>query len=72
MSPKQNTLCDAIRRLGYAQHNQFRLYGRVFEALSDPICIGDDFVFIDGCELGSSRNARVRIPMMVIRMAQER
>ena len=32
-----DTLCETIKRLGYAQNNQVRLYGKVFDLVSDPV-----------------------------------
>jgi hypothetical protein len=52
-----DTLCETIKRLGYAQNNQVRLYGGVFDLVSDPVSVGENFVFVDatGPEIRSSQ-----------------
>jgi len=52
-----DTLCGTIKRLGYAQNNQVRLYGEVFDLVSDPVSVGDDFVFCGrtGTEIRSTQ-----------------
>ena len=44
---KKPTLCETIKRLGYAHNNQVKLYGETFELLSDPIVIADKLVVVD-------------------------
>ena len=50
-----DTLCETIKRLGYAQNNQVRLYGEVFELVSDPVSVGENFVFVDALEQKSGQ-----------------
>jgi hypothetical protein len=70
--PKEHaTLCEKIRRLGYARNNQVKLYGEVFDLVSDPVSVGDNFVFVDALERKSGRVRRVRIPLTVVHMAQQ-
>ena len=45
-----DTLCEMLKRLGYAQNNQVRLYGEVFDLVSDPVPVGENFVFVDALE----------------------
>jgi len=45
-----DTLCESLKRLGYARNNQVTLYGEVFALVSDPIRIGDDCVLLDVLE----------------------
>jgi hypothetical protein len=54
-----DTLCETLKRLGYAKNNQVRLYGEVF-----------DFVFVDALERKSGQVRRVRIPMPIVQMAR--
>ena len=65
-----DTLCEAIKRLGYAQNNQVKLYGEVFDLVSDPVSVGEHFVFVDAVERKSGQVRRVRIPPSIIRMAR--
>ena len=65
-----DTLCEAIRRLGYARNNQVMLYGEVFDLVSDPVSVGDSFVFVDALERKSGHVRRVRIPSAIVQMAR--
>jgi hypothetical protein len=65
-----DTLCETIKRLGYAQNNQVRLYGEVFDLVSDPVSVGDNFVFVDAVERKSGQVRRVRIPLTIMQMAR--
>lgn len=74
MPPVANThdiLCETLKRLGYARSTQVRLYGEVFELLSDPFTIGENAVFVDGIEQRSGRVRRVRIPVNLVQMANK-
>jgi len=73
--PRKNqpdTLCEKIKRLGYAQNNQVRLYGEVFDLVSDPVSVGENFVFVDGLERKSGHLRRVRIPSTIVEMARKK
>jgi len=63
MSTEEVTLCDRIRRLGYAQNAQVTLYGEIFDLISDPIIAGENLVFVDAFERRSGRRRRVRLPL---------
>jgi hypothetical protein len=67
---KTVTLCEAIKRMGYAENSQVRLYGEVFDLLSDPVSVGENFVFVDALEQKSGQVRRVRIPPAIVRMAR--
>src|SRR5438552_18063631 len=67
-----DTLCETIKRLGYAQNNQVRLYGEVFDLVSDPVSVGENFVFVDGLERKSGHLRRVRIPSTIVEMARKK
>ena len=67
-----DTLCETIKRLGYAQNNQVRLYGEVFELVSDPVSVGENFVFVDGLERKLGHLRRVRIPSTIVEMARKK
>jgi hypothetical protein len=64
------TLCDRLKRLGYAQNIQMKLYGETFELVSDPIVVSEKLAFVDGIEKKSGERRRIRIPLVVLRMAQ--
>lgn len=65
-----DTLCETIKRLGYAQNKQVRLYGEVFDLVSDPVSVGENFVFVDALEQKSGQIRRVRIPSTIVQMAR--
>jgi len=69
-SELNNTLCETIKRLGFARNNQVKLYGEIFELVSDPVIVGDHLVFVDALKKGSSKVLRVRIPPVIVRMAR--
>ena len=72
--PRKNqpdTLCETIKRLGYAQNNQVRLYGEVFDLVSDPVSVGENFVFVDGLERKLGHLRRVRIPSTIVRPGED-
>ena len=46
-----------------------KLYGQEYKLLSEPIVLGDDLVFLDATEKKSGRPSRVRIPLLIVKMA---
>ena len=64
-----NTLCEKIRLLGYSQNNQVRLYGEVFALVSDPVSVGENFVFVDALDR-KGQVRRIRIPRTIVQMAR--
>jgi hypothetical protein len=71
MTKQQVALCEKIKRLGYAQNNQVKLYGEIFDLVSDPVSVGENLVFVDGLERKSGHLRRVRIPLPVVHMAMK-
>ena len=71
MTLEQATLCETIKRMGYTTNTQMMLYGRRFELVSDPVCIGNNLVFVRVQELGSVRVAWARLPLTIVRIAQD-
>ena len=63
-------LCERLKRLGYTRNIQMKLYGAVFELISDPIVESEKLVFIDGIDKKSGERRRIRIPLVVLRMAE--
>ncbi len=71
MMKEKLNLCERIRRLGYAQNHQVRLYGQIFDVISDPVSLGGNLVFVDARERKSGRLRRVMIPLNIVNMANE-
>ena len=66
---KQDNLSERLKRLGFAQGCQMKLYGQEFRLVSDPIIVKNDVVFVDAVEKISGQQKRVRIPLTVLNMA---
>jgi hypothetical protein len=71
MTPEQASLCEAIKRLGYGSNKQVKLYGQIFNLVSDPISIGNNFVYVDALEQKSGGLRRIRIPFFIVQMASK-
>lgn len=69
MTEKQILLCSRLKRLGFTQGNQMKLYGEEFELLSDPIVMGENLVVVDASEKKSGQLRRIRIPLSTVNMA---
>jgi hypothetical protein len=69
MTEKQVNLTARLKRLGFTKGNQMRLYGEVFELVSEPILIADDVVLMDATDKKSGLSRRVRIPLPIVKMA---
>lgn len=65
-----DTLCETLKRLGYAQNNQVVLYGEVFDLVSDPVRVGESFVFVDAPDRKSGHIRHVRTPRTIVQMAR--
>ncbi|PYX89694.1 MAG: hypothetical protein DMG68_04230 [Acidobacteria bacterium] len=70
MTKQETSLCERLKLLGYAQNKQMRIYGQVFEVLSDPVMVGDHLVFVDAIERKSGAARRVFIPLTTLHMVQ--
>jgi hypothetical protein len=69
MTKQQVSLCDRLKRLGFSNENQLKLYGQEFDLVSDPIVVANDVVFVDAIEKRSRQRRRVRIPLPIVHMA---
>ena len=69
MTEKQVNLTARLKRLGFTKGNQMKLYGEVFEVISEPILIADDIVLMDATDKKSGLSRRVRIPLPIVKMA---
>lgn len=67
----QSILCTTIKRPGYAQNNQVRLYGEVFDLVWDTFSAGDNLVFVDALEQKTGCLRRVCIPPSIVQMAKQ-
>lgn len=71
MTKEEVIICETIKRLGYGQNNQVRLYGEIFDLVSNPVSVGDNFVFVDALERKSGQVRRVRIPLAIVYRAKQ-
>lgn len=69
MTTQQTHLCERLKRLGFTAGTQMKLYGEVYDFLSEPIVLTDDVVFVDAKEKKSGQARRIRVPLPVIHMA---
>src|ERR1700726_465340 len=69
MTDKQLSLSASLKRLGFTKGNQMKLYGEVFEVVSEPIIMADNMVLVDATERKSGQARRVRIPLPIVHMA---
>jgi hypothetical protein len=69
MTEKQNNLSARLKRLGFTKGNQMKLYGEVFELVSEPILMADNVVLVDATEKKSGLSRRVRIPLPIVNIA---
>lgn len=69
MTEKQINLLVRLKRLGFTKGNQLKLYGEVFELVSEPIFMADNVVLVDATERKSGQLRRVRIPLPIVNMA---
>ena len=72
MNERQVSLCEKLKRLGYGQNSQIRLYGDKFDVTSDPVVIAEHLVVVDAIEQKTGRPRRIRIPLNIVNMAEEK
>ena len=71
MPNAQVSLCERIKQLGFAQNTHVRLYGELFDLVSDPVSITENLVFVDALERRSGQLRRVRIPLTIVHRAKQ-
>jgi hypothetical protein len=71
MTAPQVHMCDRLKRLGFTRENQIKLYGTQFRLVGDPLIMSDNVVFVDAVEQKSGELRRVRIPLMIVKMATD-
>jgi hypothetical protein len=69
MNEKHQNLGTRLKRLGFSQGNQMKLYGQDFEFISDPIIMTDHLVLLDATEKKTGELRRVRVPLPILAMA---
>jgi hypothetical protein len=69
MTEKHAALSARLKRLGFTRGNRMKLYGEVFEFVSEPIVMTDDVVLLDATERTTGLVRRVRIPLPIVNMA---
>jgi hypothetical protein len=69
VTKQQTHLCKRLQRLGFTAGTQMKLYGEVFDFLSEPIVLTDNIVLLDAKEKKSGQTRRVRVPLPIIHMA---
>lgn len=72
MSERQAKMCEKLKKLGYGQDSEIKLYGDKYNVTSDPMVINDNVVVVDAVEQKSGRARRVKIPLNVISLADEK
>lgn len=72
MSKPSTTLIVRLKSLGFTQGSQMKLYGEDFEMTGEPTVVTDDVVLVDAIEKKSGQLRRVRIPLPILKMANER
>ena len=70
MSDSHALILERLIRLGYAREKQVKLYGQLFELLSDPIFVGE-LVVVDGLDLRSGATKRIIIPLSILSMVRK-
>ena len=63
MTKNQVSLCTRLKRVGFTQGNQMKLYGQEFELVSEPIVMADKLILVDAIEKRTGRLRRIRIPL---------
>ena len=70
MSDPHALILERLIRLGYARDKQVKLYGQLFELVSDPIFIGE-LVVVDGLDVRSGTTKRITIPLSILTMVRK-
>ena len=68
MTEKQVSLAARLIRLGFTKGNQMKLYGEVFEFVSEPIVMADNVVLVDRPRRGQGQSDDVPHPLPIVHM----
>lgn len=69
MTEKQIKVSTTLKRLGFTKGNPMKLYGVVFDVVSEPILMANEVVLLDATERKSGQLRRVRLPLPIVKMA---
>jgi hypothetical protein len=69
MSEKQRSLSIRLKLLGFTKGHQMKLYGEVFDLVSEPIFMADNMVLVDATERKSGQSRLVPLPLPIVNMA---
>ncbi len=58
-------VCERLRKFGFAESRQMRLYGEEFVLISNPIADGEGFA-VEAVNRRSGNKTRVRIPLSLV------
>ena len=72
MTEQHAHLCERLQRLGFTAGTQMKLYGEVYDFLSEPIVLTNEVVLVDAKEKKSGQTRRVRVPLLIIHIANGR
>ena len=62
---EEQTICERLQELGFAQKKKIKLYGEELVLVSNPIPDGDGFA-VEGIARRSGQMKRMRIPLSVV------
>ena len=71
MVPIPRTLSTRLKNLGFTRGSQMKLYGEKFEVAGEPVVVTDELVLVDAIETKSGHLKRVRIPLPILKMAND-
>jgi len=69
---KDQPLSFRLKSLGFVLGNRMKLYGEQFEVAGEPIVVADHLVLVDAIEMKTGEVKRVRIPLPILKMANDR
>lgn len=72
MVPTSRALSSRLKDLGFTQGSKMKLYGESFQLASEPIVVTEEVVLVDAIETKSGQRKRVRIPLPILKMANDR
>ena len=61
-----------LKGLGFTLGSQMKLYGEELEVASEPIIVDEKIVVVDAIKKKSGERRRVRIPLSILNMANDR
>jgi hypothetical protein len=69
---QEKNLNDRLKRLGFTVGTRMKLYGEEFEVASEPIIVDENTVMVDAIKRKSGERKQVRIPLPILKVADER